>query len=245
MRGKINHQRSFYGIDFLAKKHVLRHRFYQKSKREQHQIQLWIGLGAFTVLLAASFISWITGIYLIGFLIFPITLSMIAPFFDTPALKKSGKLMYHSSLFLSEKPKDGLIKIHGGTLFDYVFVLDPELNSRQRTNIVLQQYLEGLLCLIEQYDGTENIMVSGTSYIINKRTAERVGFTVTKTDALQKMILMVNYFNVLTSYSIAKGKLSFPKLNATKTFEAKMDELVERKQLIGDLNEKLKRSITT
>ena len=227
----------------MAKKHVLRHRFYQKSKREQHQIQLWIGLGAFTVLLAASFISWITGIYLISFLIFPITLSIIAPFFDTPALKKSGKLMYHSSLFLSEKPKDGLIKIHGGTLFDYVFVLDRKMNGRQRTNIILQQYLEGLLSLIDEHDKTQNMKISGTSYIINKRTAERVGFTVTKTDTIQKFILMFNYFNVLITYSIAKGKLSFPKLNRTMTFEANLNVLIERKTFIRQLNEKLTRGI--
>ena len=41
-----------------------------------------------------------------------------------------------------------MIKIHGGTLFDYVFVIDQKMNGKQRTNFIIQQYLEGLLNLI-------------------------------------------------------------------------------------------------
>lgn len=216
-----------------------------KSKKEQHQIQLVIGLFAFIVILAALFISWITEIYLLVILIFPITLSIIAPFFDTPSLKKSGRLIYYSPLFLSEKLKNGMIKIHGGTLFDYVFVIDLKTSGKRRTNFIVQQYLEGLLNLIEENESkkTENIKVLGTSYIINERTAERIGFKVIKTDYIQKLILIYNYFNVLITYSIAKGKLSFPKLNETKTFETKLHELVERKDSIRNLNEKLKSTI--
>jgi hypothetical protein len=33
-------------------------------------------------------------------------------------------MIYYSPLFITEKPKDGLIKIHGGTLFDYYFVIE-------------------------------------------------------------------------------------------------------------------------
>jgi hypothetical protein len=204
-----------------------------------------IGFCAFIVIVASLFISWKTGIYLLVILTFPITISVIAPFFDTPSLKYSGKLMYQSALFLSEKPNNGVIKIHGGTLFDYVFVIDRNLNGKQRTNFIIQQYLEGLLCLIEEMEKnrSENIKIRGTTYIINNRTAQRIGFTVIKTDAIQKLILILNYFNVLITYSIAKGKLSFPKLKDTKTIETKLSELLERKDFISNLNEKLKRTI--
>jgi len=223
----------------------LRHRFYIKSKKEQNQIQLLIGFFALMVILTTLIISWKTGIYLFVILIFPITLSIIAPFFDTPSLKKSGGLIYYSPLFLSEKPKNGMIKIHGGTLFDYVFVIDLKMNGKQRTNFIIQQYLEGLLNLIEEKENNnyENINIRGTSYIINDRTAQRIGFKVIKTDYIQKLILIYNYFNVLITYSIAKGKLSFPKLKETKTFETKLYELVERKDSIRNLNEKLKSTI--
>ena len=222
------------------------HRFYIKSKKEQIQIQLLIALLALIVILIASIISWITGVYLFVALVLPIALSIIAPFFDTPSLKKSGGLIYYSALFLTEKPKNGLIKIHGGTLFDYVFVLDLKMNGKQRTNCIIQQYLEGLLNLIEEKQNSnyQNIKIRGTSYIISDRTAQRIGFKIIKTDYIQRLLLIYNYFNILITYSIAKGKLSFPKLKETKTFETTLNELVDRKDFISSLNDKLKANIT-
>ena len=223
----------------------MNHKFYIKTKKEQNQIQFLIAFIALIVITASLFISWKTGIYIFGILTFPITISIIAPFFDTPSLKNSGKLIYHSPLFLSERPNNGVIKIHGGTLFDYVFMIDPKMNGKQRTSFIIQQYLEGLLNFIEENENNkaDNIIVRGTSYIIKDRTAQRIGFKIIKTDFIQKLILIYNYFNILISYSIAKGKLSFPKLKETKTFETKLNELIERKDFIRNLNEKLKSTI--
>ena len=183
------------------------------------------------------------GIYLIGILTFSITLSIIAPLFDMPSLKKNGGVIYYSPLFISEKPKNGLIKIHGGTLFDYYFVIDKKMNGKQRTNFIIQQYLDGLLHLIEKYENDKKIKIRGTSYIINKRTAEKIGFEIVETDILQKIILIYNYLNILISNSIAKNKLSFPKLNKTKTFDADLSQLLERKEYIEKLNKLLKSTI--
>jgi hypothetical protein len=225
----------------------MKHRFYTKTQKERNQILLLIGFSAFVVIILSLLVSWITGFYLIVFLIFSIVLSIIAPFFDTPSLKKSGAITYHSLLFLSEKPKNGVLIIHGGTLFDYVFVLDKKMNGTLRTKFILQQYLQGLLNLIEQYEINENgnLKVRGTSYIINESTAKRIGFTINKTDFVQKMILTYNYFNILISASIAKDKLSFPNLNDTKTFEATLIDLVERKEYIRNLNSKLKSTVAS
>ena len=221
----------------------MNHRFYNKDKKEQNRILLVIAIGSVIIILLSFIISIYSGIYLIGILIFPITLSIIAPFFDMPSLKKSGRMIYYSPLFIVEKPKNGRIKIHGGTLFDYYFVIDKKMNGRQRTNFIIQQYLEGLLHLIEKYENDKKIKIRGTSYIINKRTAEKMGFEIIETDYLQKIILIYNYFNILISNSIAKNKLSFPKINRTKTFEADVSQLLERKEYIEKLNQSLKRTI--
>jgi len=85
--------------------------------------------------------------------------------------------------------------------------------------------------------------ISGTSYIINRRTAEKIGFKIIETDFLQKIILTYNYFNILISNSIAKNKLSFPKINKTNTFEANIGQLLERKEYIEKLNNLLKKDI--
>ncbi len=196
------------------------------------------------MILLSIIISIFSGIYLIGFLIFAITLSIIAPFFDMPSLKKSGRMIYYSPLFLSETPKKGLVKIHGGTLFDYCFVIDRKMNGKQRTDFIIQQYLEGLLSFIEAHKNDQQLKVRGTSYIINDRTAKKIGFKIVKTDLLQKFILVYNYFNILISNTIAKNKLSFPNLNKTRTFEANISQLIERKEYIDKLNQSLKSTLT-
>lgn len=223
----------------------MQHRFYIKTQKQQNQIQFLIGFAAFLVILFSFLIFWITGFYLIVIILFCIGLSIIAPFFDTPSLKKSGKLTYHSLLFLSEIPKNGILKIHGGTLFDYVFVIEKKMNGKQRTNFIIQQYLQGLLNLIEENKNSsdDNLIIRGTSYMINDKTAQRIGFRVIDTDFIQKLILIYNYSNILISFSIAKGKLSFPNLKETKTFETTLRDLVHREKYLMDLNEKLKSTI--
>jgi hypothetical protein len=217
----------------------LEHPFYNKNKKEQNRISIVIAICSLIIISIAIIISIYSGIYLIGILTFTITLSLIAPFFDMPSLKKSGRIIYYSPLFITEKPKNGTIKIHGGTLFDYYFVIDKRMNGKQRTNFIIQQYLQGLLDLIKKYENESKIKVRGTSYILNKRTAEKIGFKIIRTDFLQKIILVYNYFNILTSNSIAKNKLSFPNLNKTITFETNFKQLSERKDYIEKLNNKL------
>ena len=186
----------------------MEHRFYIKSEKDQNRILTKLAIITIVVILISIIISIKSGLYLIGIFMFSVIISIIAPFFDTPSLKKSGKLIYYSSLFLTEKPKDGIIKIHGGTLFDYYFVIDKKMKGNQRTKFILQQYLQGLLCLIEKHRDKSEMKLQGTSYIINKRTAEKIGFKIIQTDFLQKLTLIYNYFNLLTSNSIAKKKIS-------------------------------------
>lgn len=220
----------------------LKHGFYLESKKEQIWIQVRIGVIAILNLLLVFLICWNTGFFLPLILGLPITLSLVAPFFDVPALKNSGDLVYYSPLFLAEKPKNGKIIIHGGTLFDYVFVIDGSLNGGERTKLIMEQYLEGLVNLIDhlQKDNSENLIIRGTSYIINEMTAQKLGFQVVQTDFLQKCILIYNYFNLVCATSLAKGKLIFPKLGKIQSFEARLDELMERRDFITSLNMKLK-----
>ncbi|MBO0343481.1 hypothetical protein [Flagellimonas profundi] len=225
----------------------MQHNYYAKTQKQQQQIQIFIGAAAFLVVLIFSLIAWATKFYLLVIVVIPIVLSIIAPFFDVPALKKSGKLKYHSLLFISEAPRNGLLKVHGGTLLDYVFVIDGQKNNKQRTRFILRQYVQGLLDLIISYEtnNTEPLVVRGTSYIINERTAKRIGFRKVKGDGIQRLILILNYFNVMIQYSIAKGKLSFPRLTDTNTFEATLNELIAKKGEIERLNGMLKKSITS
>ena len=221
----------------------MKHRFYNKSEKEQYKIQITIAICAILFILLSVIVSFISGIYIIGIFTIVITLSILAPFFDTPSLKKSGALIYFSPLFITEKPKNGMIKIHGGTLFDYYFVIDKKMTGKQRTNFIIQQYLQGLLSLIEKHKNEKELKVQGTSYIMNERTAKKIGFKIIKTSFTQKFILTYNYFNIMISNSFAKNKVSFPNLNETKTVESNFLHLYERKDYIEKLNDKLKNTI--
>lgn len=129
-------------------------------------------------------------------------------------------------------------------MFDYYFVIEKKMKGNQRTKFILQQYLQGLLCLIEKHRDKSEMKLQGTSYIINKRTAEKIGFKIIQTDFLQKLTLIYNYFNLLTSNSIAKKKISFPNLKNINTFEADISQLIEREEYIKNLNKLLKSNLT-
>ncbi|HSI69041.1 MAG TPA: hypothetical protein VK941_02330 [Gillisia sp.] len=216
------------------------HTFYQKTKKEQSKNLLLIGLAALALNVIVLLVSIYTGWYLLVIFTFAITLSIIAPFFDTPNMVKRGKLDYYSSLFLAENEKEGVINIHGGTLFDYYFVIDRRLNGQQRTNLIIQKFVEGLLNLSKSYKANDHqVKVMGTSYILNERTLKKAGFTVVKTDFLQYAILIWNYFNLTLSLSIAKAKLTFPDIRKVVTFEADLNSLLKRKAFLESLNERL------
>ena len=209
----------------------LNHKFYTKGKKEQNKTLFLISIGSLTIIILSIIVSILTGLFLIPVIAIPVTLSIIAPFLDMPSLKSSGRIIYFSPLFIAEQPREGTIHVHGGTLFDYVFVIDRALNGRQRTEFILQQYLSGLLNLMEKYKDEKQLKIRGTSYIINERTAQKLGFKTVPTNLFQRFILGYNYFNILISNSIAKNKVSFPKLSNTKTFEAKIIYLLERKPM--------------
>lgn len=221
------------------------HKYYSKSSLEQTQIQLRIVIIALLFNLTVVALSVFSGLYFFIFLSIAITLSIIAPFFDVPTLKKKGELVYYSSLFTAEKERNGIIRIHGGSLFDYVFVIDRTLSGKQRTSFILQQYLEGILNLVGAYENRQDtaVKIKATTYILNERTANKIGLKMVKTDFSQKLILIYNYVNIFISNSIAKERLSFPKITTINTFEGEIDKLAEQKELISKLNNKLKKTI--
>lgn len=192
-----------------------------------------IALSAFLVV---AVISWITSWYLLLLIGIGLILSVLAPFVDTPQGQRTGKLIYYSPLFITEKEKKGKVIIHGGTLFDYYYVVPRNFSGNRRRRLILRQYAIGLLNLLEAFENRkEEIELKGTSYIINKRTAKKLGFHTAPTDGLQQLILLYNYIPVTWSYSIAKGKLSFPSILKAQTFVAPLTEIDKNKAYLKRL----------
>lgn len=217
------------------------HRFYEKTKKQQKAFQTKLAVLTFGILLLLVVLGFLTGYYVVALAVIPLVISVVAPFYDVPSLYKKGKLYYHSSLFLSETPKNEIFKIHGGTLFDYWFVINRKSSGHERRKFIIYQYLSGLLNLIEKYgnEDKDDFKVKGTSYILNKRTAERLGFHVQKPDVVDSLILFFNYFNILVTSTIGNAKLNFPRLNNIYTFETSIRELNEKRQVIERLKNNL------
>ncbi|MDR9399673.1 MAG: hypothetical protein RI562_11480 [Salibacter sp.] len=219
----------------------MKHPFYQKTKKEQRNVQIKVGLLALTIIIIFSVIGFVANLYLLPALLFPIVITIIAPFLDVPVMVEKGKLTYQSLLLLTENGQDGIIKLHGGTLLDYVYVIDSNWNAQQRKQFIIKEFLNGLINLIDEQKEKKDldIKIKGTSYILNERTAEKLGFEVVKKDFLQQAILIFNYFNLLVTNSIGKGRLSFPVMKQIITIEANISTLLAKEYEIRALKNKI------
>lgn len=220
--------------------HQINHPFYEKTPKEQQQFLLKLGLLALLIFGVAVGIAYLTQLYFIPVVVLFILISTIASFIDTPSMRKSGKLTYYSSLFLAEEEKNNKMVIHGGTLFDYYFVLPQQYNGTERTRLILLKYIQGLIELINTYEGRTDLTIKGTSYIINERTAKKIGLKAVKTDGAQTIILLINYIPLTLAYSLSKAKLNFPNLSKIKTYEGQLKDLVEKREMLLELEKRLR-----
>ena len=126
------------------------HPFFTKSPQKQKTF-----LFSVIILLAISILVLVFLIQLLNapifFIFIPLLFLVFASFIDVPQGVKSGQLTYLSPFLLHTKIKRNKIDLHGGTLFDYYFVLDTQLNARQRKQLILKNYIIGLLNLIEKF----------------------------------------------------------------------------------------------
>ena len=217
------------------------HPYYIQSKKARRNFQVRLAFLALGINLLLGLLAFVLKLYLLPFVFIGGTLTLIAPFFDVPGMASRGHLTYHSSLFLAEKERKGTKVIHGGTLFDYYFVLKREWSSQERARYILRELLKGLINLIEEQEekGNFHVKIKGTSYIINERTAAKIGLRKTSADPLQGFILLFNYFNLMASASLAKGRLAFPRLGRVNSFEAEIADLIARKDWMKALADRL------
>lgn len=221
----------------------LENKFFLFSKEKQKIFQVKLGLSTIALIFILALILGLINVKLLPLAIvgIPIIMSLIAPFFDVPSLIKKGDLKYYSLFLLAEKKNKGVIKIHGGTLFDYYFVFDDRMNGKERTKIILLEYLKGLINLISDED--DSTKIKGTSYIINEKTANKIGLQKAATDNFQTFILLFNYFSLMASMYLAKGVFSFPNLNNINTYEAEVRDIKKKEEYINQLINKIENSL--
>jgi hypothetical protein len=219
----------------------MQHRFFVKTQKQQHVIQLKILICAIFLNIVLGSVLYLLDASFLIFVIISITLSIIASFIDVPSGIKSGNLIYYSPLLIGEAVKNKILKLHGGTLFDYYYVLNRRASYSERKRQVFKGYIDGLLNLIEKYETTPQnaIRIKATSYIINTRTAQKMGLHKVKTDFLGAMIIYFNYFNLLCSLSLLNAKLTFPNINNVCSFEGDLNDLMRKKDYLLALKSRI------
>lgn len=224
----------------MSTKHTI-NPFFKKSKNEQRQILAIVASGVvvFNTLVAA--LCMLLNVYWMLLFSIPISISIVAPFFDVPTMVKRGKLQYLSPFLLAEKGKDNTITLHGATLFDYVFVLDKNMSGNERTKTIIKGFIQGLIQLIQDYDETKRpTIIKGTSYVLSAKNVNALGFRTVKTSFVQRIVLLYNYLNLMCAISFVKRKITLPKITNIISFEGDLELITKNKDALLHLRDRIK-----
>ena len=216
------------------------HAFYNLTP-QQRQFQLKLAAGYLLSNVIVGALLFFVGLPFLILFVFAFSLSVIAPFVDVPSSIKAGTLHYYSPMLIGEKVRNQRLVLHGGSLFDYYFVLDRTQSASQRRKAVYVAYIEGLLNLIDRYENQQptQITIKATSHILNSRTAKKIGLKPVSADALQQGILYFNFINLTCTASLLNGKLTWPKLKQTSTYQGELDTLIAKKAGLQRLRQRL------
>ena len=159
-------------------------------------------------------------------------------FFGAPIAKLSGIHKYLSPMLLVNLASDKKYEIHNGTTFDYLMVMNNVKSGPEFSKKMLVYYLEGLIKIIEKIETnelSENVLIQGSSYFFNERTAKKLGFKLSKTNVAIKINMLVNYLDLIWTYSLSQGRLTFPNLINMQTVSVKGKHLVMKKTKLNEL----------
>lgn len=214
--------------------------FYELNKTLQWLIALFM----FSILLV---IFYYFMVMVVDYPLFYLSVFIFTPilqFLMTPFLRLIGVYEYLSPMLLVYNANAKKYDLHNGTSFDYLMVMMKYKRGIEMRQKILGFYIEGLLKLIGKIEDKSlpgEVVVKGSSYFFSDRTAERVGFKLTKANAAIKFNIILNYLDLLWMYSMAHGKLVFPSLKNIKTAEITGHDLVASKQKLEELDQFLKR----
>ncbi|MCB0663195.1 MAG: hypothetical protein KDC24_10680 [Saprospiraceae bacterium] len=215
------------------------HSFYKKAAWKQWVVTILLFLiGIAIVIIWSSLMVKNPILYFSIFLVVPFFQFFFSPFFT-----KIGMYTYLSPMLLAFGATETSYGIHNGTSFDYLFAMQGVKPGLPWKKKLLSYYLEGLLEIVAKIEKGEippSINVWGSSYFFSESTANRLGFSLSETGYGEKLNILFNYLDLLWMYSLANGKLTFPKLKGIKTASIKGEMLVTKKADLERLYERVK-----
>lgn len=172
----------------------------------------------------------------------------IGQFTTTPFFTLAGIYKYYSPMLLGYMANDKQIDLHSGSSFDYLFVMRKYKAGIEFRNRLLLYHLEGLIQiirLIENKSIPETVNIVGTSYFFNDRTLSKMRFEIVNPSLFYRLNLYMNFIDLIWMYSLSQGKLSIPRLLNAKKASISGDKLIESKNVIENLYDKMKRRMKT
>ena len=167
----------------------------------------------------------------------------IGQFASTPFFRLIGVYKYYSPMLLGYMANDRLIDLHSGGSFDYLFVMRKYKAGVEMRNRLLMYHIEGLIHLIQLIQNRsipETVNIVGTSYFFNNRTLHKLGFDIVNPSLFYRINLFVNFIDLIWMYSLSKRKFSIPKLWNAKKASITGTKLVESKNKLVELYDKIK-----
>ena len=165
-------------------------------------------------------------------------------FLFTPLFTLLNIFKYKSPMLLVLVGSKKNYALHSGTSFDYLTKMGNVKSGIAFQNKVLEYHLEGFLKIIDEVENNvipDSAIIKGSSYFFSESTVKRLNFKIAPTNNFEKIVICLNYLEILWMLSRAKGKLSFPKITNFKTVQTTGKELVESKPFIANLYLKLKK----
>lgn len=167
----------------------------------------------------------------------------VGQFAFTPFFKLIGVYTYYSPMLIGYMANDHQIDLHSGSSFDYLFVMRKYKSGVELRNRLLTYHLEGLIKLIQLIENKsipKTVNIVGTSYFFNNRTLQKMGFGILNPSLFYRLNLFVNFIDLIWMYSLSQGKLTIPKIWNAKRACITGITLVENKDRIQELYDKLK-----
>ncbi len=194
-------------------------------------VLLMIGLGATLPLIAMSY----------GLLLLPI-IAPILNLVSVPFLKLIGYYKYLNPYVLSTVQTDELYDLHNVFTFDYLVNFTWANRGRYAQRMLLSHYFKALITIIERIENEElspKVTIVGHSYFFNNRTAEKLGFTISKASFFWKLNSVIQFIELSYLYSFSRGKWVFPKFWKVQRAEITGSDLVTKKEILEEMVRKV------
>lgn len=196
-----------------------------------------------SVLLLLGGMYALTPVFDKGYFLFLIPI--LAPFLNfitAPILKLMGFYKYLNPYVLSTVQTDEKYDLHNIFTFDYFVNFKWADRGKPAQKTLLAHYFKALLTIIERIELEQlspDVKIIGHSYFFSDRTAEKLGFTVSKASFFWVANSAIQFIELTYLYSFSQGRWAIPKFWKVKRAEIVGHDLIKKKEVLEGLVGKL------